>query len=410
MSSPESQTRTESTSTGTGLLAAVGKIEDKDQPRANTATGPPSAGDLPTVTLMVVGDTGAGKTSVLQRYLGNSFDSDTASTTEVVMWEKEVELCQQKLHLCVWDTPGGFLINDPIRAGDLCKAADGIIVVCDGSTATSLDRVPFLTSQIRLLAAPHTPALALFRTKCDLFDASEAVRSYDGRFVHNISSASDGGIEVKAAMDQVITTAKYNKNLSAFLDFSVPTSPVADATTSPAPESVDTSSVAFALCSDNVDNATILRVVLQTLSRTEPSDTTPYPAITPKQRQRACYQNSGEFLREAAQGVSSTTTLAAILSAVFVHGTNHALTVEASALAAEMLQHRAPDIQLAVLIDVLRSCDRWLEWIAKHGGADESSHDGCDSSSALSMRRRCVPTRNPQRRLWTQFPPLRRFF
>lgn len=91
-------------------------------------TRSPVTQGTPIFKVVVAGEGGAGKTSLIRRYLMNQFES-TEITVGSEFAYKELELEEQKLALSIWDFAGEnqFRVLMPI----FCKGAHGAILVFD---------------------------------------------------------------------------------------------------------------------------------------------------------------------------------------------------------------------------------------------------------------------------------------
>ena len=75
------------------------------------------------IKLILLGETGVGKTAIIQRYNENIFNNDINSTSNIGFIKKEVTINDQKVILELWDTVGQeqfrlvtqmFIKNSPI--------------------------------------------------------------------------------------------------------------------------------------------------------------------------------------------------------------------------------------------------------------------------------------------------------
>lgn len=59
-----------------------------------------------TVKIVIVGDSGVGKTNILCRFCDNEFKSTYVSTVGVDFKNKIIQVDKQKIRLQIWDTAG----------------------------------------------------------------------------------------------------------------------------------------------------------------------------------------------------------------------------------------------------------------------------------------------------------------
>ena len=62
--------------------------------------------DIFRIKLILLGDSGVGKSSIIQRYYEDIFDKDLKTTENANYLEKELTINEEKLLLELWDTAG----------------------------------------------------------------------------------------------------------------------------------------------------------------------------------------------------------------------------------------------------------------------------------------------------------------
>ena len=93
---------------------------------------------------VVIGDTGAGKSSVLLRFAENAFQDSYMATVAVDFRHRTVTVNGESCKLQIWDTAGQERYRTITSA--YYRGADGIIVVYD---ITGRERCPFLLNPRR---------------------------------------------------------------------------------------------------------------------------------------------------------------------------------------------------------------------------------------------------------------------
>ena len=87
--------------------------------------------------IVVLGDSGVGKTALVQRFVRNVFVNDYKPTTGGVPHKKTVDVDGNKINVIIWDIAGHTLkLHPAYTAGAL-----GAILVCDMSRQVSFDSV-----------------------------------------------------------------------------------------------------------------------------------------------------------------------------------------------------------------------------------------------------------------------------
>lgn len=150
--------------------------------------------------LLMLGDTGVGKTCLLLRYAYESFSPTFITTVGIDFKIKEVELDGLRLRLQIWDTAG----QERFRTITVSyfKGAHGIILVYDVSDRGTFDNVRHWVQQIRD-NADESVRLVLVGNKCDREDARAV--SFD----EGAALAQQFGVAFFE------TSAKQNKNVDA---------------------------------------------------------------------------------------------------------------------------------------------------------------------------------------------------
>ena len=85
--------------------------------------------------IVVLGDSGAGKTSIIQRYVHNTFTDEYKPTFGAQPLKKTVEHDGHTIKLVIWDVAGHLFRLHPAYSAD----ADGVILVCDMNRTESAD-------------------------------------------------------------------------------------------------------------------------------------------------------------------------------------------------------------------------------------------------------------------------------
>ncbi|MDD4308508.1 MAG: GTP-binding protein [Thermoplasmata archaeon] len=87
--------------------------------------------------IVVLGDSGVGKTALVQRFVRGTFVNDYRPTSGAVPHKKKVEAGGKTVSLVIWDVAGHTLKLHPAYTA----GADGAILVCDLSRQISFDSV-----------------------------------------------------------------------------------------------------------------------------------------------------------------------------------------------------------------------------------------------------------------------------
>ena len=117
--------------------------------------------------IVIIGDSGVGKTNLIGRYLKNEYKEDSKATVGVEFGEKKYEINGLKIKAQIWDTAG----QERYRAitSMYYKGAKGGLIVFDLSSKSTFQNVEKWFNKIKKTADP-TINLILIGNKSDLKD------------------------------------------------------------------------------------------------------------------------------------------------------------------------------------------------------------------------------------------------
>ncbi|OHT01478.1 Ras-related protein RIC1 [Tritrichomonas foetus] len=114
--------------------------------------------------LLVVGESGVGKTCMLLRFADNKFEENFLSTIGVDFKVKEIMVDDKKVKLQIWDSAGQERFRN--ITASYYRNCSAIIIVYDITNHDSFDRVQQWVTDVRGFV-PDAPLL-LVGNKCDL--------------------------------------------------------------------------------------------------------------------------------------------------------------------------------------------------------------------------------------------------
>jgi len=151
--------------------------------------------------ILLLGDGAVGKTSLLRRFIDNTFDPDYQSSIGVQFMTREVRFEDKSVKLVIWDIAGQS--KHTTYRHLYYKAANGIILVYDITRADSIEHLPrWLGDAIESTGSDIK--IALLGNKSDL-DQYRAVSKEDGEYLARSINAE---IFIE-------TSAKSGKNVEA---------------------------------------------------------------------------------------------------------------------------------------------------------------------------------------------------
>jgi len=120
--------------------------------------------------ICMLGDFGVGKTSLVARYVRNTFSDKYLTTVGVKVDSRLVSLSPDTdIKLVIWDIAGKAVLDNFNQ--NYLRGASGLILVADGTREASLRAALNLAMQARDVIAD--PACVLFVNKLDLVDRWE---------------------------------------------------------------------------------------------------------------------------------------------------------------------------------------------------------------------------------------------
>ena len=126
--------------------------------------------------IVIVGDSGVGKTNILLRYLKNEFDTQTKATVGVEFGTKKTRIENSLIKAQIWDTAG----QERYRAitSAYYKGAHGALVVYDITRKSSFDSVEKWLSDLKN-NGEEKMVIMVIGNKCDM-ETSRAVPIEEG--------------------------------------------------------------------------------------------------------------------------------------------------------------------------------------------------------------------------------------
>ncbi|EPY27943.1 Rab family, other [Strigomonas culicis] len=130
--------------------------------------------------LIIVGDSGTGKSALLQRFTKDTFSEDQSQTVGVEFGAKILDLGDQRIKMQIWDTAGQERYKSVTKS--YYRGATGCIIVYDLTNRASYENVARWLADVRELAGEQV-VIMLVGNKKDL------VRTPGSRVVeHNEAS------------------------------------------------------------------------------------------------------------------------------------------------------------------------------------------------------------------------------
>lgn len=135
--------------------------------------------------IVLLGNVGVGKTSLIRKFVFNTFSDDYLSTIGVRVDKKSVDVGDIKVHLMIWDL-AGEIFNSKLYA-TYTQGAHALIGVFDMSRPNTFDVI-----ESELLQQKDRKDFIIIANKSDLVDQEEYNRIKEKYHPDYITSAKDG--------------------------------------------------------------------------------------------------------------------------------------------------------------------------------------------------------------------------
>ena len=127
--------------------------------------------------IVIIGDSGVGKTNLISRYLKNDFKPETKATIGVEFSDKEYIYKNKNIKIQIWDTAGQERYRS--LTSMYYKGAKGAIFVYDISSKNSFENIDKWLIEMKKTADENIKII-LIGNKCDLIEKRE-VKEDDGK-------------------------------------------------------------------------------------------------------------------------------------------------------------------------------------------------------------------------------------
>ncbi len=150
--------------------------------------------------ILLIGDSGVGKSSIMLRYTDDEYSNSFISTVGIDFRIKYVDVNNQRIKLQIWDTGGQEKFRTITTV--YYRNATGIIMVYDISNRESFLNMKTWLSDIERVADKNVKKI-LVGNKCDINDTLRVVSTQEGKkFANSIG------------IDFIETSAYANKNIN----------------------------------------------------------------------------------------------------------------------------------------------------------------------------------------------------
>jgi len=135
--------------------------------------------------LLLVGDTGVGKTCLLMSFTSEEYDPDTRSTIGVDLKVKIVHVRGKKVKLTIWDTAGQERFRTLTSA--YYRGAQGVILVYDITRRDTFENIREWLKEVDIFTTKENVIKVLVGNKIDLDKTRKVSRSEGSEFARQFN-------------------------------------------------------------------------------------------------------------------------------------------------------------------------------------------------------------------------------
>ncbi|KAJ6255681.1 ras-related protein rab-5c [Anaeramoeba flamelloides] len=119
------------------------------------------------IKIVMLGQTGCGKTSIVIRYIDDNFTENTSTTIGAAFFLKTLKVDEQSVFLRLWDTSGQERFKSLVPL--YYRHAAGAVLVFDPQESLSFDKLKYWHNELQN-NCDNVPVMAIVANKIDLFD------------------------------------------------------------------------------------------------------------------------------------------------------------------------------------------------------------------------------------------------
>lgn len=121
--------------------------------------------DIKIISLILVGESTVGKTSIMRSFIGEEFSESSLSSIGIEVYKKDISIKKETCTIKIWDTCG----QERLRAlsANYYKKADGVILVYDITSIDSFNNIEYWLNSINYYCKREIPII-IIGNKIDL--------------------------------------------------------------------------------------------------------------------------------------------------------------------------------------------------------------------------------------------------
>lgn len=166
------------------IVEDIGDTEEIEQVKEDDKS------EAKSIKVILVGESGVGKTCIIHRYTTGIFDDETLSTIAISSEEKTITLKDEnktKITFKIWDTCGQEKYRN--IAGIFFKDANAVVFVYDSTSENSFNEIKNYWYDKVKEEAPKDVVMAVASNKSDLFDMEQVSEDEGSKYAEEIGAS-----------------------------------------------------------------------------------------------------------------------------------------------------------------------------------------------------------------------------
>lgn len=158
--------------------------------------------------IILIGDSGVGKTCLMKRYTENVYGENLSSTIGVDFKIKTIKINGKNAKLQIWDTAGQERFKSIVS--NYYRGADGVFIVFDMLNKTSFENIQHWLKEFLQKNSTETAEIFLLGNKIDRIDEVVLTKSKILSFCRENNIKAENFIEVSAKTNLKVEDAFVN--------------------------------------------------------------------------------------------------------------------------------------------------------------------------------------------------------